>query len=489
MKRRDVLGAALAGLAPFDPWGRAWAADVAAVTLSGGSTTLKDADIRDFAKGLSGNVVLQGDAGYDEARQIWNAMFDKRPALIARCASTADVARAVQFARGYDLLLAVRGGGHNIAGLSTCDGGMVIDLSLLRGAKIDRAGRVARVAGGSLLADLDDAAVPQGLVTTAGVVSYTGAGGLTLGGGIGRLQRTHGLTIDNVLGVEIVTADGKVLRANKDENQDLHWAVRGGGGNFGVVTEFQYRLHPFDGKVTTFSIGFDPSDAKNLLANYFEYGASAPDWVYVSAAMSTEQDGKSNLRVSGVLIGTPDQREAAVAAVRKLGSPTSDRVNVVDYLAVQKSADVSSRFGNYHYSKAGFFGETTKGTIDALVDFFNANPMPGGNMSLLTMGGAVGRVAPDATAYPNRAATQNIDVGGGSSDRAAADKLMAWGRAYWKAIVDHTAGGGFYVNQMMEEGERRVADNFGGNYQRLKAIKAKYDPGNQFRLNANIKPT
>lgn len=488
MKRREILGAAVAGLAPFNPWGRAWAGDIAAVTLTGGAATLTESDIRDLAKGLKGDVLLKGDAGYDEARQVWNAMFDKRPALIARCASTADVVRAVQFARGHGLLLAVRGGGHNIAGLSTCEGGMVLDLTRLRGTKIDRAARVARVAGGSLLADLDEAAISQGLVTTAGVVSHTGAGGLTLGGGIGRLQRTYGLTIDNVLGVEIVTADGKVLNANKDENQDLHWGVRGGGGNFGVVTEFQYQLHPFDGKVTSFFFGFNPKEAKSLLANYFEYGASAPDSVYVSANLSMGRDGRQILRVGGCLYGTADQCEAALATIRTLGTVTTERAEVVDYIKLQKSTDASSRFGNYHYAKAGFFGETTKGTIDALVDFFDANPMPGGHMGVLTMGGAVGRVAPEATAYPNRSATQNIDVGGGSPDLAEAEKLMAWGRAYWQAIVDYTATGGFYVNQMVEEGDRRVADNFGGNYQRLKALKTKYDPTNLFRINANIKP-
>ncbi len=488
MRRRQVLGAALGGFVPFNPFGAAWASDVAAVTLSGGATTLTQADIADFAKGLKGPVLLQVNEGYDSARAIWNAMFDRRPALIARCTDTADVVRAVQFARGHDLLMSVRGGGHNIAGLAVCDGGLMLDLSLMRGATVDTARRTARVAGGALLADLDEAAQAVGLVTTAGVVSHTGAGGLTLGGGIGRLQRTLGLTIDNLLGVEIVTADGRVVRANAEENADLHWGVRGGGGNFGVVTAFVYQLHPFDGKMVNFSFAYEFAKAKSILTNYFDYAASAPDAVHIGASVFSDRGGERGVSVSGCLYATPEQRETQLAKIRKIGVPGRERVEDVNYVQLQKSGDAASRFGQYHYSKAGFFGEITPAVTDSLLGFFNENPMPGGRAGLLAMGGAVGRVAPDATAFPNRKGSHNIDVGGATTDKGEAEKFVTWGRNYWKAIVEHTAGGGFYVNQMVEEGDRRIRDNFGGNYERLSALKRKYDPINLFRLNANVKP-
>ncbi|MDX2222545.1 MAG: FAD-binding oxidoreductase, partial [Rhodospirillaceae bacterium] len=467
--------------------GPARASDIVATRLNGGETALSPNDIAKFDAALKGDVLTATSAEYDAARKIWNAMFDRRPALIARPTDAEDVATAVKFARDHDLLTAVRCGGHSISGQSVCEGGLVIDLSRMRRSEVDATARTARLDGGCLLADLDRNAQAVGLASTAGVVSHTGAAGLTLGGGMGRLQRQFGLAVDNVLGVEIVTADGRKLVANANENPDLYWGVRGGGGNFGVVTSITYRLHPFDHEIVTASFAYPIADAKTVLAHYFENGPQAPDELWITAGLSTNQAGEQRVSLGGSYMGNPVNAEAALRKIGVVGKPANERFSRADYVALQSSIDAATAFGKYHYAKAGMLGETGPELIERMLGYFTERPLPGASVSLLVMGGAVNRVGVSDTAYPHRTAQHNIDVGGASADPKVADGYVTWGRAFWTEIEPLT-NGGFYVNQMMQEADSKVRANYGPNYDRLVALKTKYDPMNLFRLNANIKP-
>jgi FAD/FMN-containing dehydrogenase len=488
MNRRSLLGSVFGAAVTMSfRVGPARASDIAAVRLNGGETTLSPSDVAKFDVALKGDVLTAASAEYDSARKIWNAMFDRRPALIARPADAEDVATAIKFARDHDLLTAVRCGGHSISGQSVCEGGLVIDLSRLRKAEVDAKARTARLDGGCLLADLDRNAQAVGLATTAGVVSHTGAGGLTLGGGMGRLQRQFGLAVDNVLAVEVVTADGRKLVADADRNADLYWGVRGGGGNFGVVTSFTYRLHPFNHEIVTASFSYPIAEAKQVLAHYFEHGPRAPDELWITAGLSTSPAGEQRVNIGGSYMGDPRNAEAALRKIGVVGKPASERFNASSYVALQSSIDAVAAFGKYHYAKAGMLGETGPELIDRMIGLYTERPLPGAGISLLVMGGAVNRVGVGDTAYPHRTAQHNIDVGGASADPKEAEKYVTWGRAFWDEIEPLT-NGGFYVNQMMQEGEGKVRANYGPNYERLVAVKTKYDPTNLFRLNANIKP-
>ncbi|MBP8298355.1 MAG: FAD-binding protein [Burkholderiales bacterium] len=490
-----LLGAAATAATVSYAKGPARAADLPAVTLEGAEVVLSDAKVSRLARRLKGSIIRPGDAEYEGARKVWNAMFDRRPALIVRCASVQDVQTAVKFAREHQLLTAVRCGGHSASGQSSVDRGLVIDLSPMRRVDVDPKARTVRADGGCLLGDLDAAAQALGLATTFGVVSHTGVGGLTLGGGMGRLQRQHGLTIDNLREVKLVTAEGKLLTANATENPDLFWALRGGGGNFGIGVSFEFGLHPFEFPVTTNAIAFGADQIRPVLDRYFDYAPTAPEPLFLAAVLVRNAQGAPLLSLSANWMGDPAQAEATFRTLASFGKPLgAPRGGSIKYLDIQKQSDAGGNaHGNFHYQKAGMLGafedRTQRGQFfDNLLGYFTENPLPGGRGLMLLMGGAVNRVPADGTAYPHRAAIHNIEVGGDSGTREGAEKYLQWGRGYWKGI-DPFTGGGFYINAASADDDaKRIAGNYGPNHERLVAAKTKYDPTNQFRMNANIRP-
>ncbi len=495
MNRRDffvsslaaAVAASLAGnraLASGEPV----AGDIQALTGDGRPVTLGKSALEELRASLRGNLLLPGQPGYDEARRILNASFDKHPALVVQPTGAADVRTAVSFARQYGLLLAVKCGGHSYGGKSTCDGGMQIDLSRFRAVRVDPRDRIAYVAGGSLLGELDHEALAFGLVTTAGTVSHTGVGGLTLGGGFGRLARRFGLALDNVRGVDIVTADGQLRHASAEENPDLFWGVRGGGGNFGVVTSFEFRLHPMGRQVIGGDIAFPIARARELLNFYAEYSAAAPDDLYIDGGMAAPPGGRDGVFEFGICYsGPPGEAERVLAPLRKLGKPLSDTIGPVDYAVLQRSGDVRDARNFGSYLKSGFLNDFPASLPDAIVDGFQADPRRFTALFFQQSGGAIGRVAQDATAFPHRASRFNMlsvsrwDIAGDGAPH------IAYGRDYWSKLEKYTNG--YYTNEVANEPQRQVDENYQGNIGRLTQVKNKYDPTNLFRLNANVKPT
>ncbi len=491
MHRRDLLRAAASTAALSSlPAALAWADDAPAVNLDGQPITLDRGDIRAFAETLDGIVIRPDSLRYDLARQVWNRIWDKRPALIVRVASVDDVVTAVNFAREQKLLTAVRCGGHSMSGKSTCDGGLVIDLGYLNQVDIDVQRKVATLGGGCLLGDMDRKTLPLGLGTTAGVVSHTGAGGLILGGGVGRLHRRFGLAIDNVLGVELVTADGRVVRASADENPDLYWGVRGGGGNFGVVTKLHMRLHEMSPMVANFIFSYPADVAKDALRLYFDYTDGADSDLFVIGSAAMDGEGNLGVRMIGNYFGPMANLDRVLAPLRKFGKTTSEAVFPIEYVKIQRAADDGFNApGNRHYSKGGFLRTADDNLIDAIFD--NMEPLPGRRFSIgiLPMDGAPAQVASDATPWAHRDALYNIDSSSvWALNEAESDaRNIAWNRAYWPKLEPFTRG--FYVNGLSDQTQAQVNANYGQNYQRLVAVKNQWDPNNLFRLNANVQPT
>jgi FAD/FMN-containing dehydrogenase len=462
--------------------------DLDAVTADGRSITLKRAEVQELGESLRGNLLLPGHAAYDPARRVWNAQMDKRPAFIVQPRGAADVRNAVQFARASSLLVAVKCGGHSPSGKSTCERGMLLDLSLMRGVQVDAGARLAHVTGGSLLGDLDHEAMAHGLVTTAGTVSHTGVGGLTLGGGFGRVARRFGLALDNVRSVEIVTGQGEILRASAQENPELYWGVRGGGGNFGVVTAFDFDLHPMQRQVIGGNIMFPLKQAKNVLSFYSEYEGAAPDDLYLSAALVSNADlrGISGVAFNVCYSGPASGAEKILAKLRSVGTPVMDTLNPIDYVALQRSGDGDEKRAIGSYTKTGFVKKISPQLIDVAISGLEEHPQRATTVGFQHCGGAISRIAPDATAFPHR--------GIHATSLLTADWLattdptphLEWLRKYWLAIEPHTAG--FYTNDVIDETQKQVDENYLGNYPRLVALKNKYDPTNVFRLNANVKP-
>ena len=356
---------------------------IAAISLEGDDISLEKAAIKELGDAFSGTVMLSGHPQYDTARSIWNGMHDRRPALIAQCANNDDVRHAVDFARDNNLLVAVRGGGHSWPGKSVCDGGIMIDLSQMNTVDVDADARQARAQGGALLNALDTTALDKGLVTTAGVVSHTGVGGYTLGGGFGRLNRRYGLTIDNLLGATIITADGQVRTVSTDNEPDLFWAIRGGGGNFGVVTEFIYQLHPFDRNVLSGSIVWPIADARDVLEWYAEVAADLSDEMYIGPVMAADPNAGEVMVMDVVYNGDPAQGEKELAPLRAIGKPIMDGVTVQDYMVLQTINDVPFGHGIRSYAKNGMVKEWSQGLVDTLIDAYNpklflANHVAGG---------------------------------------------------------------------------------------------------------------
>jgi len=451
-----------------------------AVSLDGAEIELETAAIKELGDAMTGPVMLSGHPDYDGARSIWNGMHDKRPALIARCLSSADVSQAVTFARENNILTAVRGGGHSWPGKSVCDDGLMIDLSQLTNVAIDPEARRAHAGGGALLGHLDQASLPHGLVTTAGVVSHTGVGGFTLGGGFGRLNRKYGLAIDNLKSAEIITADGQVRTASADNEPDLFWAIRGGNGNFGVATDFEFQLHPFDRTVLSGSIVWPYEQARDVLEFYAEWSADLSDEMYVGPTTATTPDGARVIMMDVVYNGDPAQGEKELAPLRKVGSPIADGVIAQDYTVLQTSNDVAFGHGVRSYAKNGMVKEWTQGLVDVMLEaddprIFIANHVAGG---------AVKRVGELDTAFPHRNAEIMLVVVAGWMDPAQDDELIAASRAYYKAIEPYL--GGYYGN--IDFDHAAAKGNYGPAYERLSKIKGHYDPGNLFRLNSNIEP-
>jgi FAD/FMN-containing dehydrogenase len=432
-------------------------------------------------------VLRPRDAGYDAARTVHNAMIDRRPGLIVRCAGAADVVAAVRFAGEHGLLLSVRGGGHSIAGLAVGDGGLMLDLSRMRGVRVDPEGRTARVEGGATWGDVDHETQLFGLATTGGVVRPTGVAGLTLGGGHGFLMRAHGLACDNLLSVDVVTAAGAVLTASAEAHPDFFWGLRGGGGNFGVATSFEFRLHPVD-TVLGGLVLYPMTVAREFLRRYRDGAAAAPDTVGANLALATLPDGTP---VAVLLVGCHgplEEGERFLAPFRHFGPPLADQVAPMPYAALQRIAETFNPPGRRNYWKSDYLQELSDAAIDALVEGFAAVPAPLSHVVIEHLGGAVARVAPQETAVSYREARFNAAIIGMWDDPAADAANIAWVRAQAAALRPF-ATGGVYVNYLGDEGPDRVRAAYGHEkYTRLQALKARYDPTNLFRLNQNIIP-
>jgi FAD/FMN-containing dehydrogenase len=449
-----------------------------------------------LADSLHGNLIQAGEAGYDEARAVYNAMIDKYPALIVRCRDVADVIAGVNFARDQGLLLSIRGGGHNGAGLGTVDDRLVLDLGLMHGVRVDPVARTARVEGGALLSDLHHATAPSGLAMPSGIVASTGVGGITLGGGIGHLTRQLGLSIDNLLEADVVLADGSFVVASETEHPDLFWALRGGGGNFGVVTSFLFKLHP----ISTLYAGpmlWPLERAAEVLRWYREFIVNAPETLNGFFAFLTVPPALPfpehlwNQKVCGIVWSCTlpqEQAEATFAPIRaRFGQPALDGVGPISHQALQSMFDALYPAGEQWYWKSDFVNEIPDAAVDLHVQFAAELPTWKSTMHLYPIDGVAGRVPRDATAWNYRDAHWGMVIIGVSRDPADNDRMTAWAREYWSGLHPYSAGGA-YVNMMMEEGQDRVRASYGDHYDRLARIKAKYDPDNLFQVNQNIKP-
>ena len=453
---------------------------IAAVALDGHDIELSKAAIRELGEAHIGPVLLSGDPGYHSARKIWNGMHDRYPALIAQPVSTQDISHAVDFARDNNLLLAVRGGGHSWPGKSVCDGGLMIDLSQMSAVTANRKTAQARAQGGALLNALDTESLASGMVTTAGVISHTGVGGFTLGGGFGRLNRKYGLAIDNLLGAEIVTADGQIRNVNAENEADLYWAIRGGGGNFGVVAAFDFRLHEFDRNIFSGSIVWPMDQARDVLEFYAETAADLSDEMYIGPVMAHNPDLGDVIVMDVVYNGDPTQGEKELAPLRAIGKPHVDGVQVQDYMIMQTMSDVAFGHGIRSYAKNGMVKEWSQGLVDALLDAYDPQLFLANHVA----GGAVKRVGETDTAFPHRNAEIMLVFASGWADPEMDEDFIAATRAYYRAIEPFMGG---YYDNIDFDGEE-AAGNYGPAYERLRQIKGQYDPGNLFRLNSNIEP-
>jgi FAD/FMN-containing dehydrogenase len=460
-------------------------------------TAVDEAAVADFEARLRGELIRPTDPGYDEAREIWNAMIDRRPGLIARCAGVADVKEAVTFARENNLLVAVRGGGHNIAGNAICNGGLVIDLSQMKSVHVDPKTRRARVGPGATLGDFDHEAQAFGLATPLGINSTTGVAGLTLGGGFGWLSRKYGMTVDNLISAEVVTADGNIVRASADENPDLFWGIRGGGGNLGVVTSFEFQLHPVGPEVLAGLIVFPFDQAKSVLKQYGDFVETMPDemsvWVVMRQApplpfLPAEVHGKEVVVLAAFYAGDISEGQKLIEPLRAFGTPHGEHIGPVPYTAWQQAFDPLLTPGARNYWKSHNLTQLSEGAIDSIIEYTGKLPSPHTEIFLGLIGGQASRVAPDATAYAHRDTKWAMNVHGRWESAAEDERCIAWAREFFDKSAQY-ASGGVYVNFLTEDETGRVGAAYGPNYDRLVALKNKYDPTNLFHMNQNIKPT
>lgn len=443
-----------------------------------------------------GQVIGSADAGYEEHRRVWNGSIDRRPDIIARCAGVADVRAAVRYGREHDLLVAVRGGGHSFPGLSVCDGGLLIDLGLMKGIRVDPETRTVRVQAGALLGELDIETQAFGLAVPSGIVTHTGVAGLTLGGGIGWIMRKYGLTIDQLVSVDVVTADGEFVTAGEDENADLFWGVRGGGGNFGIVTEFEFRLVAVGPEVLGGPVFWAMEDAGEVLRFYRDWIADCPDElttiavqrkVPASPMFAPDLVGKRVVGVVACWCGPVEEGERVLRPLREFGSAVADLCVPKPFLAHQRSLDPSFTPGWWYYVRSCDVAYLSDAVIDIVAEFGMRITSSISSLALWQMGGAVARVDDDATAFNGRNAGHTFNINGNSLTEDGFEEARQWARDYWDALAPHHTS--VYVNFLMEEGEERIRQAYGAaKYDRLKALKRKYDPTNFFRLNQNIKP-
>jgi FAD/FMN-containing dehydrogenase len=448
---------------------------------------IEDSEIAAFQTNLRGRVLRDGDAGYDDARKVWNGMIDRKPALIARCAGVADVMAAVNFARVNDLRLSVRGGGHNITGNAVCDGGLMIDLSPMKGLRVDPIRRTACAQAGLTWGEYNRETQAFGLASTGGVVSTTGIAGLTLGGGLGWLMGKHGLSCDNLLSADIITADGRFLTASATEYPDLFWGLRGGGGNFGIVTSFEYRLHPV-GPVLAGMVLYPMAKAKDVLRFYREYARTCPDELTAFAAMMTSPDGAPVVAIVVGYIGPIAEGERLVAPVRKFGSPLADTIGPMSYVQLNTMLDAAFPYGGVQrYWKSSFLKYLGDDVLGILVDRAATMPSPMSLVGFFHVHGAASRVDRNETAFGLRDDQWDYDIVSQWHDVGESAHHIQWTRDFWTA-VEPFATGEVYVNHLDAEEGTRIKTAYSDNYGRLVALKNKYDPTNLFRLNQNIKP-
>jgi FAD/FMN-containing dehydrogenase len=455
----------------------------------------------ELAESFRGELLLPTSPGYDAARRVWNGAIDRRPAYIARCTGVADVVAAVRFARERNLEIAIRGGGHGVAGTAVCDDGIVIDLSAMRAVWVDPAGRTARVQGGALWGDVDHETQAHGLATTGGIVGHTGVAGLTLGGGIGFLMRKHGLAVDSLLAAEVVTADGSIVRASADEHPGLFWALRGGGGNFGVVTSFRFALHPVGPTVLAGPVFWAADDAADILRFYRDFAAEAPDELGTVVKLCTipplpvipeDRHWRPAIAVACCYVGAVEDGERAVQALREFGSPLVDLLAPKPYVAFQSALDDTVPHGWHYYWKSTNLAGLSDDAVAVIAQHAYAGCSPRSYAAMFHMGGAVARVPRDATAYAGREVPHNFIIHGAwlpdeAGDLGAAE--TAWARRFLQALQPHRADG-VYVNFLDSDDDAgRVREAYGDqNYQRLAQIKSTYDPDNAFHHNKNIQP-
>jgi hypothetical protein len=446
--------------------------------------------VEEFKKSLRGELVLPGDANYDVARQVWNANIDKHPALIARCVGIADVINSINFTRSNNLLMSVRGGGHNIPGNCVCNGGIVIDLSGMRSVRVDPAKRTARAEGGTKWGDIDHETQAFGLATPGGTDADTGIAGLTLGGGIGWLSGNHGLACDNLTSADVVTADGQFLTASASQNADLFWALRGGSGNFGIVTSFEYQLHPV-GPMVLAGLAFYPFEKANeFLKFYGDFSRNIPDELNTIAGLGTSPDGHKMGVIAVCYHGSLEEGERVLRPVRKFGPPLADHIQPMPYTVAQKMLAPLAPSGRHYYIKAQYMKEITGDAIDIMVARFKKVTSPFSAMIFQQLGNAANRVGSSETPFGYRDALYSWEVFSAWEDPGESEIHVRWARESSEAMLPFTQG--FYVNHVgteAEEGTDLIRSAYGANYPRLAALKKRYDPSNLFRHNQNIKPT
>ena len=467
------------------------------VTKRNGETaTLAAGTVQAFLDSVEGRALTPDDSDYDEVRSIWNAMIDRRPGLIVRCAGAGDIVKCVNFAREQDLLVAVRGAGHNIAGNAVCDGGLLIDLSLMKAVTVDAGAKTVHTEPGATLGDLDTATQTHGLAVPTGINSTTGIAGLTLGGGFGWLSRKHGLTIDSLLSAEVVTADGQSITASESSHPDLFWGIRGGGGNFGIVSGFTFRAHPVGPEILSGFIVHPQSEAPSLMREYRKLAAEAPDelsvWIILRKApplpfLSEEVHGTDIMILAALYAGDMTEAETALKPFRELGNPLADVISPHNFTDWQAAIDPLLTPGARNYWKSHNFAGLTDEAIDIFVRYAGSLPSDQCEIFIAQMGGATARVAPDATAYLGREANFVMNVHARWDDADDDKRCVAWARELFDTVAPH-ATGGVYVNFMPDDEQDRVAAAYGPNYDRLVTLKQKYDPQNMFRMNQNVAP-
>jgi FAD binding domain/Berberine and berberine like len=442
---------------------------------------------RELACGLRGQAVYPGDGGYDAARAVFNGMIDRRPLAVIRPMDASDVVRCIEFARRHDLPLSVRGGGHSVAGHAVRDGAIMLDLSGMKAVQVEPEARTIQAEPGLTLGEFDRVTQAFGLATPLGVVSVTGIAGLTLGGGLGWLNGLYGLACDNLISAEVVTADGQLLTASTHENEDLFWGIRGGGGNFGVVTSFDYQLHPVD-VVLAGALSYPLHTAPQVLRFYDDFVKAAPDELSTAVSLALTPTGEPTVSIVVCYCGPTDEGEQVLHSLRTFHSPEDDSIQPMPYTALQSARDEGFPSGRLHYWKSGWLGDLTDGAIETLIQFIPQMPSSASGVSLQQMHGVASRIAPSATAFPHRAEQYDFLILSQWSDATDSDRNIEWTSALFQAMQPHLEES-VYVNNLGDEGPARVKAAYGQNYPRLAALKRTLDPDNLFRANQNIDPS